>query len=212
MVTKMQSTETREQALRRLAGEAHKRGIRVVSYPPTGEVFSLSLSHPDLLHRVTPISCDCLGFSYHGRCTHHALLLEEIGRLPTDSAPTSDHRELDHGPAVICERCDEVMDHVNGVSFQCRCGQEFALDWDKAVEVDSALSALSQSAPERFDLLERLLSASAEVLPPGADPDHYPSRADVPGVFGRFDVGANELAAVLVWREDLESRGEAEAA
>jgi hypothetical protein len=57
-----------------------------------------------------------------------------------------------------------------------------------------------------------LLSASAEVLPPGADPDHYPSRADVPGVFGRFDVGANELAAVLVWREDLESRGEAEAA
>jgi hypothetical protein len=212
MVTTMQTTETREEALRRLAGEAHKRRIRVVSYPPTGEVFTLSLSHPDLLHRVTPISCDCLGFSYHGRCTHHALLLEEIGTLPAESAPMSDHGAIDHGPAVICERCDEVMEHVNGVSFRCRCGQEFALDWDKAIEVDSALSALSLSAPERFDLLERLLSASAEVLPPGADPDHYPSRADVAGVFGRFDIGANDLAAVLVWREDLEYRGEAEAA
>jgi hypothetical protein len=212
MVTNTHSPETREQALRRLAGEAHKRGIRVVSYPPTGEVFSLSLSHPELLHRVTPISCDCLGFSYHGRCTHNALLLEEIGALPADSESRRFGPEVEQAPAVLCDQCDQVMEHINGVTFRCQCGQEFTLDWDTAISVDAAISALSQSDGERFQLVRRLLSASANALPSGADPDHYPSRADVPGVFGRFEVDANVLAAVLIWREDQESLSEAEAA
>ena len=77
--------ETHDQAIVRLAGEAARRGITVfVAAGPVGpEWFCPSSSQPGVLHRVTGLSCDCRGFMRHGRCTHHAALLDHMQWLPT---------------------------------------------------------------------------------------------------------------------------------
>src|SRR4051812_26176642 len=89
-------TETRDQAIHRLAAVAQERGIRVYVYPATGEHYATSASTPGLLHRVTLVSCDCPGFVRNQRCTHHSALLAEIGQLPPVPEPTT--------PAAMAER------------------------------------------------------------------------------------------------------------
>jgi len=68
--------------LRRLAAEATKRGIRILSEPLSGEHFATSATDPTLLHRVTAYSCSCRGFTRWGRCSHFAALLASKGWLP----------------------------------------------------------------------------------------------------------------------------------
>lgn len=87
MVTRIRRLESYPEMLMRLAGTAGKRGIRIYSYEPTGDFYSTSRSKPDSLHRVTRWSCDCAGFKWLGRCTHHAALLEHIGELPPTPTP-----------------------------------------------------------------------------------------------------------------------------
>jgi len=89
MATKLRRLETYPEMLIRLAGAASKRGIRIYSYNPTGDYFATSRSQPSSLHRVTRWSCDCEGFRWHGRCTHHAALLEHLGELPLTPEPAS---------------------------------------------------------------------------------------------------------------------------
>ncbi len=72
--------ETREQAINRLAAEAHKRGVQIYSY--NLQYFATSRSEPGALHCVTAWSCDCHGFRFRRRCQHHAALLDHIGELP----------------------------------------------------------------------------------------------------------------------------------
>jgi hypothetical protein len=64
----------------RLADLAHERGLRLFREGPRW--FCSSASHAGGCHYVTGLSCDCMGFVSHGRCTHHALLLERLGWLP----------------------------------------------------------------------------------------------------------------------------------
>ena len=211
MVAKVQNIETRDEALRRLARQAHQRGIRVVRYPITGEHFALSRSQPEIVHRVTPVSCDCLGFSYHNRCTHYAALLEQTGQLPP--APL-ERVSFDRAtePVVICDQCDAVMSHVNGVTFECSCGEVYDLDWRAAEELDRALSDLSLRDPDRYDWILKMLTDEGDRPLAGIDPDHQPCRADVPVALGRFDVRPNDVAAVLIWREDLQRTSDQQAA
>lgn len=75
-------TEPRELALRRLALQALNLDIQVLEYAPTNEIYATSYSQPDRLHRLTAVSCDCPGFTRHGRCMHYALLLWHRGELP----------------------------------------------------------------------------------------------------------------------------------
>ena len=53
--------ETREQALRRLAFQALAHGLRLFEYPRTREFYCSSSSQPDMLHRVTRLSCQNRG-------------------------------------------------------------------------------------------------------------------------------------------------------
>ena len=87
MATKVRRLETYQEMLLRLAGTASKRGIRIYTYEPSGDHFATSRSKPDRLHRVTRWSCDCEGFKWLGRCTHHAALLEHLGELPPTPEP-----------------------------------------------------------------------------------------------------------------------------
>ncbi|MDP9470626.1 MAG: hypothetical protein M3Q71_08155 [Chloroflexota bacterium] len=67
--------------LRRLADQGERRGIRIL-LTADGEHFATSNTSAVTLHRVSRQGCDCKGFTYWGRCTHHALLLSQLGALP----------------------------------------------------------------------------------------------------------------------------------
>lgn len=83
MITQTVSTvETEAQALHRLAAQAHEKGIRIIVNLTTNHHFSTSATNRDKLHAVTLYSCDCRGFIAHGRCMHHALVLERYHSLP----------------------------------------------------------------------------------------------------------------------------------
>ena len=204
MVTKLRLLETRDEALNRLARLARKRGIRVLTYPLTGEQFALSLSHPETVHRVTRLGCDCLGFTYHSRCTHYAALLDSLGELPPERPGSPAAPAQVAAPVVLCDACDEVMAHVNGVAFECACGGLYEIDWDTADEIDGALAELSLRDPDRYDAVTRMLS---DELGSG-DTSRDGRRSDAPAALGCYGVSSNEIAAVLIWRADLERRSE----
>ena len=82
MLTSRPSPETPAQITHRLAFGAINAGIRIFQYPHTGEFYASSYRQPDILHRVTRVSCDCGAFIRRGRCSHHAALLHHIGELP----------------------------------------------------------------------------------------------------------------------------------
>ena len=82
--------ETEAQALHRLAAQATARGIKIIQNIVTNAHFATSASRPGTLHKVTLLSCDCVGFLRHARCTHYALVLEMYHSLPpivADSGP-----------------------------------------------------------------------------------------------------------------------------
>jgi len=74
--------ETHDASIIRLAQVARERGIQVFREVTTGCWFASSASKPGTLHRVTALSCDCLGFVAHQRCSHHSALLAKLGWLP----------------------------------------------------------------------------------------------------------------------------------
>ncbi len=86
--------------LHRLADQGERRGIRIL-LTADGEHLATSATNPTLVHRVNERSCDCRGYFYWGRCTHHALLLSQLGALP-DPEPD----------VLVSER----------PSDRCRCG------------------------------------------------------------------------------------------
>ncbi len=77
--TRRVSTQ-RVEDLHRLANQAEQKGIRIL-LTSDGSHFATSASNPTMLHRVSEHGCDCRGFSYWGRCSHHALLLSQLGLI-----------------------------------------------------------------------------------------------------------------------------------
>ncbi len=88
--------------LHRLANQAEQKGIRIL-LTADGEHFATSASNPTMLHRVSEHGCDCKGFAYWGRCSHHALLLSQLGLIP-DPEPVVEVVILDAQPAP-CRSC-----------------------------------------------------------------------------------------------------------
>jgi hypothetical protein len=74
--------ESHDASIVRLAQTARQRRIQVFKDVASGQWFATSASKPDTLHRVTALSCDCMGFVAHQRCTHHSALLAKLGWLP----------------------------------------------------------------------------------------------------------------------------------
>lgn len=84
--------ETSEAALVRLAAQARRLGVQLLTAPSTNEVYATSVSHPGWLHRITALSCTCAGFLRHQRCMHHAYLLAHLGWLPAAPVPCAECR------------------------------------------------------------------------------------------------------------------------
>ncbi len=92
----------RVEDLHRLANQAEAKGVRIL-LTADGEHFATSTSNPTTLHRVSEQGCDCRGFSYWGRCSHHSLLLSQLGLIP-DPTPAVEVVVLDERPAP-CRSC-----------------------------------------------------------------------------------------------------------
>jgi antirestriction protein ArdC len=108
-------------------------------------------------------------------------------------------------PAVFCDQCGEAMEHVNGASFRCPCGETFTLSWDRACAIDAAICARSRTDDHLLDTLTQWLSPEGVAVPNGTDPDMMPGREDAPALIGlAFGCSANDVAAVMRWQSDRE--------
>ncbi len=104
----MASTTAAPRDFWRLAEEAERRGIRILIEPISGEHFATSSTQDNVLYRLTHYSCTCKGFLHWQRCTHHSLLLAQLGWLPDpepepDPSPAAPTLPV---PALPCPDCD----------------------------------------------------------------------------------------------------------
>jgi hypothetical protein len=81
----------------------HERGLRLFRDGPRW--YCSSASHAGGCHYVTGLSCDCPGFVSHGRCTHHALLLERLGWLPELEAESDLQSHEAFAESIDCPTC-----------------------------------------------------------------------------------------------------------
>ncbi len=116
----------RAEDLHRLANQAEQKGIRIL-LTADGEHFATSTSNPTTLHRVSEHGCDCKGFAYWGRCSHHALLLSQLGLIP-DPEPVVTEVVIIEQPAS-CRSCrgegwirmSTGAGLADWVAVECRC-------------------------------------------------------------------------------------------
>ncbi len=95
--------QTTVEDLHRLANQAEQKGVRIL-LTADGEHFATSSTSAVTLHRVSPEGCDCRGFLYWNRCSHHSLLLAELGLIPDVDPVVTDVVILDEQP-VPCREC-----------------------------------------------------------------------------------------------------------
>ncbi|MDP9358008.1 MAG: hypothetical protein M3R02_22545 [Chloroflexota bacterium] len=97
--------QTTAEDLHRLAGQAERRGIRILVDHRTGAHVATSASDPTRCYQVdAEQGCTCKGYGTWGRCQHHSLLLAELGRLPEVEPVVTDVVILDEQPAP-CRSC-----------------------------------------------------------------------------------------------------------
>jgi hypothetical protein len=97
-VAMVRTSETREQALERLAAKAREEGVKLYQDPADGRYYASSVSTPGRRHYVTGFSCDCAGFVQYDRCKHYAALMSALGWIATAGPEPT-------GPAV-CGHCN----------------------------------------------------------------------------------------------------------
>lgn len=103
-VSMVRKSESREDALIRLANKARAEGVKLYQDPKDGRYYASSVSNPGHMHYVTGFSCDCAGFVQHGRCKHYAALMSALGWIATpEPEPTAPAT----GPAV-CGQCSGI--------------------------------------------------------------------------------------------------------
>src|SRR5215213_3081230 len=117
----MQGTRTRPATaadVHRLAAVAHERGLRL--FRDGSRWYCSSASDAGGCHYVTDLSCDCPGFLAHGRCSHHALLLERLGWLPEVEPGMP---SVEASPADCVECCGCGMQDFGRYALPCEtCG------------------------------------------------------------------------------------------
>ena len=210
MVTSVTPSETHDEAVHRLSAQALKRDLRIYEHTPSGEFYCSSFSQPDVIHRVTLVSCECDGFARHQRCQHHARLLHHLGELPRLG---SDHDpDPPAVPVVVCGQCGEPMRYLAGVSFDCGCGHTWSADWQAADDVDRRIAERSRTDSDLLDWIERMLTPGGDAVPAGVDPDQCPGREDVAAALELWSYSANEIAAVLLWQRDRQDTADRMAA
>lgn len=182
----------------RLAEEAERRGIRILVEAISGEHYATSFSEANTIYRLTGFSCTCRGFMRWQRCTHHSLLLAQLGWLPDveddpDDDPDPDSPGAAVRPAeVVCMTCRglgrEEVTTASGATVWVPCS---TCGGTRETESPIAISVSTIAAPWE----EERSSAAAEVAPVPA-----PERSDaipVPIPFTRREDRARELTQTV---------------
>ncbi len=112
----MSSNPVQVADLWRLAEQAERNGIRILVEPISGEHFATSSTKPNVLYRLTHLSCTCRGFMTWQRCSHHSLLLAQLGWLP-DPEPDPAPPAPALAATVELERCLECDGTGRVVAF-----------------------------------------------------------------------------------------------
>ncbi len=112
--------------LHRLANQAEAKGVKIL-LTADGEHFATSTSNPTSLHRVSEQGCDCKGFAYWGRCSHHSLLLSQLGLIPDPEPVVTDVVTIEQpAPCRSCRGAGAVRAYVGGglsdwITVPCTC-------------------------------------------------------------------------------------------
>ena len=106
MVQSVARQETRDAMITRLAAKAKREGVRLLRDPKDGRYYASSTSRPGHLYYLTAVSCSCVGFASHGRCKHHAALLQALGWAGDEHA----------GQPILCEVCRGTGTHPGTIS------------------------------------------------------------------------------------------------
>ncbi len=74
--------------LHRLAAQAERAGVRILVDHTTGAHIATSATDATACYTVSAGGgCTCRGFTFWNRCSHHSLLLAQLGLLPDQDPP-----------------------------------------------------------------------------------------------------------------------------
>ena len=98
--------------LRRLAAQAERSGVRVLVDHTTGMHVATSATDASACYTVSVVNgCTCRGFTFWNRCSHHSLLLAQLGLLPDqDPPPAMGHGLTDR--QLVCLKADAMKRHA----------------------------------------------------------------------------------------------------
>jgi hypothetical protein len=98
--------------LHRLAAQAERAGVRILVDHTTGAHIATSATDATACYAVSVVGgCGCRGYTYWGRCTHHSLLLAQLGVLPDQDPPPA----LGHGLSdtqLVILKADAMKRHA----------------------------------------------------------------------------------------------------
>jgi len=98
--------------LHRLAAQAERAGVRVLVDHTTGAHIATSATDATACYTVSVVGgCTCRGFTYWSRCTHHSLLLAQLGLLPDQDPPPAMGHDLTDTQLVIL-KADAMKRHA----------------------------------------------------------------------------------------------------
>ncbi|MDP9357365.1 MAG: hypothetical protein M3R02_19160, partial [Chloroflexota bacterium] len=78
------------------------------------------------LHRVSEHGCDCKGFAYWGRCSHHSLLLSQLGLIRDPVVAEVVVLDAQPAPCRSCRGAGVTRAYVGGglsdwITIPCQC-------------------------------------------------------------------------------------------
>jgi len=98
--------------LHRLAAQAERAGVRILVDHTTGAHIATSATDTTACYTVSVGGgCTCRGYTYWGRCTHHSLLLAQLGLLPDQDPPPAMGHGLSDTQLVIL-KADAMKRHA----------------------------------------------------------------------------------------------------
>jgi hypothetical protein len=97
---------TTAEDLHRLAAQGHENGVVILTEARSGVHLATSQRQPGIVYAVNEHACSCHGFQRHARCSHYAVLLAALGKLPELPPPAAPAAVAPAAAPVIADISD----------------------------------------------------------------------------------------------------------